>query len=194
MRFVSLFVLAASLSSGCATLFAGGPDRIQIDSNPPGARITVDNAEVGVTPMAVTLDRKNHMGSIKVEAPGYQPAVTQRAKKFNNVSFFNCFNPLAWGIDLLTGNYQEFDKSPVSVNLVPFGYGAPAPGQAPYPPQPGYPPQPPAAPQPARYPQQAAPGYPPPPQPAYPAPYPPQGYPPPGYPPPPPPPPAQRRP
>jgi hypothetical protein len=194
MRSGLLLVLTASLASlgsGCATLFAGGPDRVQVDSNPPGARVFVDNNEVGVTPTAVTLDRKSHVGAIKVEAAGYQPAVTQRAKKFNNVSFFNCFNPLAWGIDLLTGNYQEFDKSPVSVSLVPFGYAAPGPGQPPYPQQPGYPPAQAPGRQPAGYPQQPVQPYPP--QPAYPQPYPQQGYPPPGYPPPPPQPAPRRR-
>ena len=187
MKFFGLLLLVAPLSSGCATLFSSGPDRVQVESNPPGARVAVDNVDVGVTPTAVSLDRRIQIGNIKVEAPGYEPAITQRPKRFNAISVLNCLNPVFWGIDLITGNYQEFDKTPVSVNLVPLAY-APVPGRPPYPPQPGYPQ--PGAPQPARYPQQPAPGYPPsPPQPGYP---PPQGYPPPGYPPPPAPPPRAR--
>jgi hypothetical protein len=171
----SLLTVALASLSGCATLFSGGPDQISISTNPPGARIFVDNNEVGATPTTVTLDRKNSFGAIRVEAPGYQPAAIQRMKKMNNIAFLNLFNLLGWAVDLVTGNYQEFDRTPVNLTLVPLGYqGAPPAGWQQPPPYPNQPPAP-----------QAPPGYPPPP--AYPPqqPYPPQ-YPPPApqYPPP----------
>ncbi|HEY0705378.1 MAG TPA: PEGA domain-containing protein [Polyangia bacterium] len=168
------------LSSGCATLFAPGPDRIPVASNPPGARVFVDNQEVGMTPTTIALDRKNNFGSIRIEAPGYQPVALQKMKSFNTIAFINLFSPIHWLVDLITGNYERFDGMPISVNLVPYG-GEPQgypPGYQPQPgqyPPPGYP-QPPAQPQ--RYPQQPAPGWgtPPPGYPQQPAPaYPPPG-------------------
>jgi hypothetical protein len=178
MKIVPRFVFAAVLASlsGCATLFSAGPDQLQVNSNPPGARVFVDNVEVGATPTTVTLDRKNNLGNIRIESPGYQPAVMQRAKKFNTIALLNCLGLLGWIIDLMTGNYEQFDKTPLSIQLVPTGYPPPA-QQGWQQPPPGYP-TPPPGPGPQAPPQFADP------QP-YPPQYPPQ-YPPPQYPPPPP--------
>ena len=164
-------------ASGCATLFAPGPDRIAVSSNPAGARVFLDSQEVGVTPLTVSLDRKVHTGSIRLEAAGYQPAAAQRTKSFNPIAFLNCFTIFPWLVDLLTENYQRFDTTPISVSLIPAYGGPPAqgyPAQNPYPP--AYPPRYPAPqPQPSGtwgtappgYPQ-PVPAYPPQPVPAYP--------------------------
>jgi hypothetical protein len=122
------------LVSGCATLFAGGPDKIPVQSNPPGAHVFVDNVDVGVTPTTVVLDRKQNQGSIRVEAPGFQPYVTKRSKNFQPVALLNCLGLVPWVVDLATGNYEAFDDTTVSANLVPAG-PAPTPGLAPAPQQ-----------------------------------------------------------
>jgi hypothetical protein len=160
-----LVIAVLSLSSfGCATLFAPGPDRVSVASNPPGARVFVDNQEVGITPTLIPLDRKNNFGAIRIEAPGYQPVSLQKMKTFNEIAFINLFSPIHWLVDLVTGNYQRFDGMPISVNLVPYGgepqgyppAAYPQGGQYPQPqaPPPGYPQQPypaaPASPPPAR--------------------------------------------
>jgi hypothetical protein len=119
------------LLGGCATLFASGPDKIPIQSNPAGARVTVDNLEVGVTPMVVTLDRKSSQGAIKIEAPGYQPYVTKRSKSFQSVALLNCLGLLPWVIDLATGNYEAFDDTGITANLVPGGAAPMAPPSPP---------------------------------------------------------------
>jgi hypothetical protein len=132
-----------ALSSGCATLFAPGPDKLQVNSTPSGARVFLDSQEVGRTPALLTLDRKLHQGVIRVEAPGYQPAIAQRPKAFNGIAVLNCLGLVPWIVDLATGNYEKFDTTPVQVSLVP-AYAPPG-GQPP----PGYPAPP--------YPQQAPP-------------------------------------
>ena len=137
MRIVSL-ALFLSLICGCATLFASGPDHVQVVSNPPGAQVYVDNVQVGVTPMTVALDRSKSQGNIRVEAPGYQPAITQRSKTFNTVAILNCVNVIFWVVDLVTANHQVFDSTAFNVNLVPAG-GAPGGYVAPPPPPAGYP-------------------------------------------------------
>lgn len=114
-----------AISTGCATLFASGPDHIPVQSNPPGAKVLVDNIQVGVTPMVVSLDRKNSHGTIRVEAPGFEPYVTQRNKSFQAVAILNCLGLVPWVVDLVTGNYEAFDSTNISVSLVPAGGGAP---------------------------------------------------------------------
>ncbi len=166
IRFLALAIVA--LTSGCATLFAPGPDRISVQSMPAGARVFLDHQEVGVTPMTLALDRKLSRGSIRIEAPGYQPVALQRAKTFNAVALINCLSLIPWVVDLATGNYEKFDTTPISVSLMP-GYGPPGyPGQPT--PVPAYPPRYPPPP-PGRADWGAPPpGYPPP----QPPPYPPQ--------------------
>jgi hypothetical protein len=135
-------IAAMVMSMGCASLFSSGPDRVPISSNPPGAKVIVDGTEVGVTPTMVTLDRQHSQGNIRIEAPGYQPAMVTRMKSFNNVAILNCLNIIFWGIDVLTGNYQKFDSTPVDVSLVPASAqpssAVPAAPPAAYPPAPTY--------------------------------------------------------
>ena len=114
--------------SGCATIFAGGPDRIPVMTNPPGATVFVDNMPVGQTPTIVTLDRTRASGIIRIEAPGYAPVVIARDKGINGWFWVNIvlLSPLGVVIDLVTGNIHSFDDTPITLGLQPGG-GAPPP-------------------------------------------------------------------
>jgi PEGA domain len=109
-------------SSGCATIMAGGPDHVQVATNPPGAQVFVDEQFVGTTPGIITLDRQHAMGRIRIQAPGYQPIVIIRGKGINGWFWANlCIGGvLGIVIDLVTGDYQRFDDEPILVNLVPM--------------------------------------------------------------------------
>lgn len=138
--------VAAVALSGCATIMAGGPDQVTVQSNPPGATVYVDDQPVGQTPMVVQLDRERSRGLIRVEAPGYQPIAIQRSKHINGWFWANLCIGGVIGIvvDLVTGDIKKFDDSPIIVNLAPAGYGPPpAAGPAPAPaPAPGLAPAP----------------------------------------------------
>lgn len=128
-------------ATGCATIMAGGPDRVPVSSNPPGAAVFVDNVQVGVTPTVVTLDRGRSQGNIRIEAPGYAPVVIQRGKQINGWFWGNlCLGGLVgMVIDLVTGDVKRFDDTPIGVGLSP-GPGGPPP--MPMEPPPGPPPPP----------------------------------------------------
>src|SRR5437016_2871537 len=70
-------------ASGCASMMAGGPDHVPIATNPPGARVFVDDVYAGTTPGIVTLDREHSSGRIVVAAPGYYPALIVLDKHVN---------------------------------------------------------------------------------------------------------------
>lgn len=166
---------------------AGGPDRIPVSTNPPGATVFVDNIPAGQTPVMVTLDRQHSSGVIRIELPGFEPVTIVRAKSINGWFWVNlCTGGLiGFAIDFFTGNMNAFNDGPIAIGLTPgYGPGPAAPGGYPPAPPGGYPPAPPSGYPPAPPPS----GYPPPSR--YPAAPPPAGYPPPpaGYPPPPPPP------
>ncbi len=165
MRAVTLLI-ALSLA-GCATIMAGGPDRIPVSTNPPGATVYVDGVMVGQTPLMLTLDREHSNGNIRIEMPGFAPVILTRTKEINGWFWANlCLGGVVGIIvDLITGDVKRFDDTPIAIGLTP-AYGPtpvynPQPG---YPPNGGYPPAPggyPPAPAPGGYPPAPG-GYPPP--------------------------------
>ena len=163
MRSVGVAVLASVLAiavtaSGCATIFAGGPDHVPVSTNPPGATVFVDNVPVGTTPMMVTLNRDHSGGVIRIEMAGFAPVTVVRAKDIQGWFWVNVclLSLLGVIVDVATGDFKAFDDTPIAIGLTPaYGPGAPAP----------YPPQPPPG-----YPLAPQPGYPPPPPAGYPPP------------------------
>jgi hypothetical protein len=127
IRIATLLVLLST--SACATIMAGGPDRVPVNTNPPGAAVIVDGVQVGVTPTTVTLDRGRSMGNIRLEMPGYAPVTLQRSKEINGWFWANLCLGGVIGIvvDLATGNVKRFDTTPVGVSLVPGGDMPPGP-------------------------------------------------------------------
>lgn len=125
-----LGIVLALVLTGCATIMAGGPDHVQVVSNPPGANIYVDDVLVGQTPGIVTLDRDKSGGNIRIEAPGYSPVVVQRSKHINGWFWANlCLGGVVgMVIDLVTGDVKKFDDTPINASL--SGGPAPAPGAA----------------------------------------------------------------
>src|SRR5215510_11835021 len=116
---------------------AGGPDHVQVATNPPGAQVFVDDQFVGTTPGIITLDREHSQGRIRIQAPGYQPVVLIRSKGINGWVWANlCIGGLIGiVIDLVTGDVKKFDDEPILVNMVPMG--GPMPGPMPGGPAPG---------------------------------------------------------
>jgi len=150
-RIALLIGLACAMgASGCATILAGGPDHVQITTDPP-AQVFVDDQFAGTTPGIVTLDRRHSHGRIRIQAPGYQPVLVTRDKTINGLFWANLCLSGGTGliVDLVTGDWQRFDDSPILINLTPMGGAMPPPGYGPpagYGPPPGPPPM---APQPA---------------------------------------------
>ena len=140
--------LAASLT-GCATIVAGGPDTIPVNTNPPGAYVYVNGQVVGQTPMVIELDRNRSMADIRIYYPGFVPIQISRYKSLNGWVFGNIFLTI-WPviIDIATGNWQRFDDEPIAIGLQP-GQAPPPYGVQPQTPmQPQQPPMLPPAPAP----------------------------------------------
>ena len=169
MRAVTLLVVLLCAVGGCATIMAGGPDRVPVSTNPPGASVFVDGVLVGQTPLMLTLDRNRSNGQIRIEMPGFAPVILTRTKDINGWFWANlCLGGIVGIIvDLITGDVKRFDDTPIAIGLTPGAGAAPGgppgypPGPSGYPtPPPGYPPPPPGYPPPP-------PGYPPPPPPSH---------------------------
>lgn len=71
----AVLLLSASVSPlamGCATFVHGTKQEISVGSIPDGAAVYVDDEESGVTPLTVTLDRRETR-AVRIEKPGYEP-------------------------------------------------------------------------------------------------------------------------
>ncbi len=130
-------VLALAIGlAGCATLFAGGPDEIPINTNPPGAYVYVNGQVVGQTPMIVQMSR-GQAGQIQIYLPGFQPVMLWREKSVNGWFWANILwlPTFLWVIDLIDGDWQQYDATPIAIGLTPAVGGAqpmqPAPMQPP---------------------------------------------------------------
>ena len=62
--------LAALCLAGCATVFAGGPDEIPVNTNPPGAYVYVNGQMIGQTP---TVIRMHALGRLVAPRAGNRP-------------------------------------------------------------------------------------------------------------------------
>ena len=138
-------VLPLVFATGCATLFASGPDRVPVMTNPPGAFVYLNGIPVGQTPTQIYLDRDND-ARIQIYLPGFAPVQLTRGKEFNGwfigsiVTFMFIVPPL---VDLMTGNYRRYDDGTIAIGLTPLAAAPPQYQQPqPYPQQPTYQPPP----------------------------------------------------
>ncbi len=103
-----LFTVIFSLSS-CATIFTGTSQRIQISSNPPGAKVQIDGIDKGTTPLSVKLKKASDGPTITLKKEGYATKMFSPETSFNQIAFLNLFSPISWVIDLLTGATHKYD-------------------------------------------------------------------------------------
>ena len=127
-RYLVLLTLPLLLS-GCATVFDGGSDEIQIDSDPNGARVTIfdeygDVVASGRTLFKVALkaggNYRNKSYRVQVEKIGYEPKQFLIEGKGNNWWWGNLLygGPLgALVVDPITGNMWKLDPAEVKVTL-----------------------------------------------------------------------------
>ena len=174
LRFGKHFGLVAAVT---AVAFTGCASSTVIQSQPPGARVSLNGMLVGNTPYTMT-DTKivGATTQVRLEYPGYQPldAVISRNEEVDVL-------PLVFGILVLVPLLWVMKYRPVRLYQLQPDYGQAPPAGYPAGPA-GYPAAPPANQQPGY--SQPPPGYPPPA--GYPPPSnypPPAGSPPPAYPP-----------
>jgi len=101
-------------TSGCASITKGPTQRVQINSEPSGARILQNGQTVGITPETLTLSRKRGH-SFTIEKAGFKP---------ETVTFLTVPNKPAdafirFGIDDTFGAHNDLTPESASVELQP---------------------------------------------------------------------------
>lgn len=122
-----LVLAVIMISTSCATLFTGTRQNVSIDSNPQGADIIIDGQKMGTTPAKIKVDRELDAllyggKEIQFELEGYKKIGYELDARLNSVAIINFFNPVFWGIDIVTGavtkydNYYNFQLRPLKFN------------------------------------------------------------------------------
>jgi hypothetical protein len=177
MRLARSFPVVSAVTL-CA--FAGCASSTVLQSQPPGARVSINGAVVGNTPYTLTDTKILYSATpVHFEYPGYAPLDVTLVRNEEVdviplvVGLFTLV-PLLWAMKYQSTHVYQLQLPQAGGAPAPAGWASPPPAQGGYPPpaQGGYPP-----PAQGGYPPPAPSGYPPP---AGPAGYPP---PPPGYPP-----------
>jgi hypothetical protein len=109
-------------SAGCATIVRGTSHGIGIASQPPGAKVTINNQEYGRTPVSAKLRRKdNH--HVVIELEGYEPyeiVLTRQTRAWlaGNLVFGLGF-PIGIAIDAIAGGMYSLKPDQIEAELRP---------------------------------------------------------------------------
>jgi hypothetical protein len=120
----------ALMLSACATIVTGNKQSIKVDSNPQGAKVFVatvhmtdgkksygERSEIGVTPITVTVERKD--GAILLEKAGFEPAEVPLHRSLNKWVWGDValLSLLSTSVDTSTGASNEFDPGEYLVEM-----------------------------------------------------------------------------
>ncbi|MDP1995105.1 MAG: PEGA domain-containing protein [Ignavibacteria bacterium] len=112
--------------TGCSTIINTTTQEVELKSNPPNAKITVDGKKFGTSPQVVNIDRSgDHV--IKFELDGYEPYETQLTRKMSVWFWGNALNGFIPGmtIDYFTGSMYNLLPEQVVTELTPAKVEAP---------------------------------------------------------------------
>jgi hypothetical protein len=118
-------VLALTLS-GCATIISGSNQVITVNSDVPGAQVTLNGAPLGLTPLIASIKRGQE-GVLSVQMPGYVPFQAPITKKVNGIFFVNILSGGVFGssTDYSTGAMYAYEPDAYFVTMAPVGMAPP---------------------------------------------------------------------
>ncbi len=127
MKYCPLLFFSMLLLSSCATITRGVHEKLKVQSEPPGATVTLSTGEKGVTPATFVEKRRRDNFTVTVSKPGYvSETVTVESKAGGTGGTAMAGNILlggaiGMGVDAGTGAYDSLYPNPVSVKLEPVG-------------------------------------------------------------------------
>ena len=120
--FRSLAIASAITLTGCASIIHGPNQDVQIGSTPAAAAVLIDGEQVGVTPYAATLTRKEEH-TVELRLRGYQPYEITLEKRPSNWVFGNILigGLIGFGIDAATGSIYKLTPLQIDAEMVRRG-------------------------------------------------------------------------
>jgi len=119
----ALMIAALILVSGCATIVSGTTQNVRINSSPGDAKVSVNDSELGRTPLTVELRRKD-IHRVRIEHEGFRPYeyVLDRAMNpwlWVDILVFNGVLPMA--VDYMSGAMWKLEPGEINPVLEEVG-------------------------------------------------------------------------
>ena len=113
-------LLCPLLLCSCATIISGRTQKLPVNTNPIGAKITCNGVEQ-VSPCVIMLDRNEPSYTIVIEKEGYEPTQIELKRGLNgwivgNILFGGIIGVV---VDICSGSVYQFYPSEVKQNLSP---------------------------------------------------------------------------
>jgi hypothetical protein len=118
IRVVTLVAILVGVLGGCATIFSGGPDPVELGSKPEGATVIVNGQNMGMTPVTLKLEpSKTYIITFKKE--GFEDAsVTLNSHVQPGWVVLDILaGILGVAIDAATGDWKAFDQGQHFIEL-----------------------------------------------------------------------------
>jgi len=122
---IAILGATAFLLWGCATIMHGTSQKVGISSSPTGAKVWVDNKEMGITPLFADLKRgDDHI--VKVELAGYQKAELTITKSVSGWVWGNIVfgGIIGLAVDAITGGLYNLSPEQLNTELKKEGSSA----------------------------------------------------------------------
>jgi hypothetical protein len=105
-------------SAACGTIINSSKQNVSFASTPSGATVFVDNQQMGVTPVALSLSRKDHH-NVRMELAGFQPYEIKLTRGLSGWAFGNIvFGGIpGLAIDAITGGLYKLSPDQVEATL-----------------------------------------------------------------------------
>jgi hypothetical protein len=115
-------LLAVVFASSCATLFQGTHEEIMVESDPPGAQVSVNDGRNGTTPYSMKVGRDDDV-NIHVSKPGYSSTDISDESHMEWGYFISDFfftGLIGLAVDGLDGAMFYHNQTMVSAHLEPI--------------------------------------------------------------------------
>ena len=110
------------LANGCASIIDGKQQEMTFNSEPDGAKITINGRQIGTTPMTTSIDRKKDQ-TLLIEKEGYKPVTMQLTTTLNGWFWGNILlgGVIGSTTDGISGAYVEYAPSQYYIPLTQIG-------------------------------------------------------------------------
>ena len=116
MKKIVILLFVIGFTSSCQTIVRGSKEMVSINTNPEGAKVTIDGNESGITPLSINLSRCiDH--NIIFEKNGYRDSHILLTRKWDAFISLIAFGNLLTAIDETSCASQVFNNKEINIIL-----------------------------------------------------------------------------
>lgn len=113
----NLILSAVLVLSACGTIFNGGSQNMNFDSNVKGVTLYIDGAKVCKTPCVYPVERRASSFVVVAKKKGYEEQYHTIRSSWSKISLLNLTFVYSWTTDLATGGMWKYDRDGVYIEM-----------------------------------------------------------------------------